>query len=186
MIGQGRDYEGTRPVCKGKEENSGQHRYARGTDMSADILNTIDLFAGLGPLHLAHLRSIAQERKLGRGEILFEEGDNGSEIFVVAEGSVRISKMVPGIGEEALAVLRPGAYFGEMEFIDRDLDRAARALGHEASVLYAISYSDLDMLLGTDRDLALAIQANMLRTLARRLRATNDKVTAMFAMAQFS
>jgi hypothetical protein len=32
-------------------------------------------------------------------------------------------------------VLRPGAYFGEMEFIDRDLDRAARALGHEASVL---------------------------------------------------
>jgi CRP-like cAMP-binding protein len=73
-----------------------------------------------------------------------------------------------------------------MEFIDRDLDRAARALGHEASVLYAISYSDLDMLLGTDRDLALAIQSNMLRTLARRLRATNDKVTAMFAMAQFS
>ena len=62
MIGQGRDYEGAGPVCKGKEENSGQHRYARRTDMSADILNTIDLFAGLGPLHLAHLRSIAQER----------------------------------------------------------------------------------------------------------------------------
>ena len=34
--------------------------------------------------------------------------------------------------------------------------------------------------------LALAIQSNMLRTLAWRLRATNDKVIAMFAMAQFS
>lgn len=153
--------------------------------MPADVLNTIDLFAGLGPLHLAHLRSIAQERQLKHGEVLFEEGDDGSEIYVVAEGSIRISKMVPGIGEEALAILRPGAYFGEMEFIDRELNRAARAMAHEASVLYAISYADLDMLLGTDRDLALAIQANMLRTLARRLRATNDKVTAMFAMAQF-
>ena len=154
--------------------------------MAADVFTSIDLFAGLGPLHLAHLRSIAQERRLSYGEVLFEEGDDGSEIFIVAEGSIRISKMVPGIGEEALAVLKPGAYFGEMEFIDRDLNRAARALAHEASVLLAVSYNDLDMLLGTDRDLALAIQANMLRTLARRLRATNDKVTAMFAMAQFS
>ena len=154
--------------------------------MPVDILNDIELFEGLGPLHMAHIRSIAQERTLAHGEILFEEGDDGSEIFFVAEGSIRISKMVPGIGEEALAILRPGAYFGEMEYIERDLNRAARAMAHEASVLYAIAYADLDMLMGTDRDLALALQANMLRTLARRLRATNDKVTAMFAMAQFS
>ena len=41
------------------------------------------------------------------------------------------------------------------------------------------------MLLNTDRDLALALMWSFVKTLSRRLRATNDKVTAMFAMAQF-
>ncbi len=154
--------------------------------MDPSIIRSVALFQGLDPIHTAHLASIAIREEVAKGTVLFEDGDNGSALYVVGEGSIRISKMVPGIGEEALAVLRPGAYFGEMEFIDRSLNRAARALAHERSVLYAFSYEELDALFGSDRDLALAIQGAMLRTLASRLRATNDKVTAMFAMAQFS
>lgn len=154
--------------------------------IDTSILRDVDLFAGLDALHLAHLASIAEERTLRKNEILFDEGDRDSALFVVADGAIRISKIVPGIGEEALAILGPSTYFGEMEFIDRGLNRAARALAHESSRLYCFEYSALDDLLGTDRDLALAIYASMTRTLARRLRATNDKVTAMFAMAQFT
>lgn len=154
--------------------------------MDMELLRRVDLFSGLETLHLAHIASIAQEEGYRKNEILFEDGDQGGKIYVVVSGSVRISKMVPGIGEEALAVLKPGAYFGEMEFIDRDLRRAARAIIHERAILYSFGYSDLDDLLGTDRDLALAISSAMLKTLAGRLRATNDKVTAMFAMASFS
>lgn len=153
--------------------------------MDTDLLRRIDLFSSLGPLHLAHLSSIGRRVELPRGEVLFEEGDHGSELYVIAEGKVRISKMVPGIGEEALAILSAGAYFGEMEYIDRDLARAARATIHEHAVLFSFAYSDLDDLMASDRDLALAISASMLRTFSRRLRSTNDKVTAMFAMAQF-
>lgn len=150
-----------------------------------ELLKKIELFEGLGSLHLAHIASIAERQEHKKGEVLFEEGDDGAHLFIVAEGSVRISKMIPGIGEEALAVLRPGSYFGEMEFIDRDLDRAARAIIHESAVLYAFAYTELDDLLGSDPHLAIAIQGAMLRTLGRRLRATNDKVSAMFAMASF-
>jgi CRP-like cAMP-binding protein len=153
--------------------------------VDTELLRSIDLFAGLGPIHLAHVASIAQRREVKKNEVLFEEGDDGAHMFVVAEGSIRISKIVPGIGEEALAVLRPGAYFGEMEFLERDLDRAARAIVHESGLLYAFAYTELDDMLGSDPDLAIAIQQAMLKTLARRLRATNDKVTAMFAMASF-
>jgi CRP/FNR family transcriptional regulator, cyclic AMP receptor protein len=149
------------------------------------ILRNIELFEHLEPLHLAHLASIGRELRLPKGEVIFEEGDTGTDLYVVAEGSVRISKIVPGIGEEALAILKAGSYFGEMEFAERTIPRAARALTHERSVLYCFGYREMDDLLGTDRDLALAIKTAMLRTLVRRLRATNDKVTAMFAMAQF-
>lgn len=154
--------------------------------MDMELLRKVDLFAGLETLHLAHIASIGQEEEHRKNVVLFEDGEKGEKLFVVASGSVRISKMVPGIGEEALAVLKAGAYFGEMEFIDRDLCRAARAIIHERAVLYSFAYTDLDDLLGTDRDLALAMSSAMLKTLAGRLRATNDKVTAMFAMASFS
>jgi CRP/FNR family cyclic AMP-dependent transcriptional regulator len=153
--------------------------------IDTSLLRKIELFASLEPLHLAHLASIGRELALPKDEIIFEEGEVGTDLYVVADGSVRISKIVPGIGEEALAILRAGSYFGEMEFADRSIPRAARALAHERTLLYCFSYTELDDLLGTDRDLALAIKTAMLRTLVRRLRATNDKVTAMFAMAQF-
>jgi len=39
-------------------------------------------------------------------------------MYLIASGKVRISKMVPGVGEEALAILEPGSYFGEMALID--------------------------------------------------------------------
>lgn len=153
--------------------------------MDMELLKKVDLFAGLEPLHFAHLASIGLPEEHAKNTVLFEENDQGSKLYVVASGSVRISKMVPGIGEEALAVLRPGAYFGEMEFIDRGLRRAAHAIIHEKALLYSFTYEALDDLLGTDRDLALAMSNAMLRTLAGRLRATNDKVSAMFAMASF-
>jgi len=157
----------------------------RVVSMDVEFLKTIDLFSNLDALHLAHLSSIAGRSEHKAGTVLFEDGDSGSEIYVVGEGKVRISKMVPGIGEEALAVLSSGAYFGEMEYIDRDLNRAARATIHERAVLYTFGYQELDDLMGSDRDLALAITSSMLRTFSRRLRSTNDKLTAMFAMAQF-
>jgi CRP-like cAMP-binding protein len=52
-------------------------------------------------------------------------------MFVIAEGKVRISKSVPGIGEEALAILEAGRYFGEMAVIEdspRSADAIARTL----------------------------------------------------------
>ena len=153
--------------------------------MDLELLRRIDLFSNLRGDQLSRIAAIAVGEEVPRGEVLFEEGEHGSDIYVIADGRVRISKIIPGIGEEALAILSTGAYFGEMEFIDRDLARAARATVHERALLYTFSYAELDELLEADSDIALAITSSMLRTFSRRLRSTNDKVTAMFAMAQF-
>ena len=153
--------------------------------MEMKLLSEIELFKELETLHMAHLCSIAIREEAAAGTLLFDDGDQGDSLYVISKGEIRISKAIPGMGEEALAILKPGAYFGEMEYIDRQLHRAAQAIVHRRVVLYRFRYTDLDDLMGTDASLALAIQRCMLQTLARRLRATNDKVTAMFAMAQF-
>ncbi|MBI5510049.1 MAG: cyclic nucleotide-binding domain-containing protein [Deltaproteobacteria bacterium] len=148
-------------------------------------MRSVPLFKDLDPVQLAHVASIVEEQAIKRNTVLFNEGDLPELFYFIAKGRIRISKMIPGIGEEALAILDQGAYFGEMELIDAKVPRAARALAHEDCILHTIKIADFHTLLGTDRDLAVAILWSFVKTLSERLRATNDKVTAMFALAQF-
>lgn len=147
-------------------------------------LRSVELFRGLDALQLAHLASISQEVTLKKNETLFREGDAPEFFYVIVKGRVRISKQIPGFGEEALAILEPGSYFGEMEIIEAT-PRAAQAVAHESAVLRAIRIVDLHDAMGSDRELAVALLWSFTRTLSHRLRATNDKVMATFAMAQF-
>lgn len=147
-------------------------------------LRNVGLFHNLDAVQLAHVASLCEEVHLKRNEVLFREGDSPEHFYVITKGRIRISKIIPGIGEEALAVLPPGAFFGEMEIIE-PTPRAAQAIAHEECILHAIKISDLHDALNADRDLALALLWNFVRTLSDRLRATNDKVMATFAMASF-
>ncbi len=153
--------------------------------MDLQILREIDLFRNLNAVQLAHLASIGTELVLQKNKILFKEGDPAEDFYIIQKGRVRISKIVPGIGEEALAILGAGVYFGEMELIEPSLPRAAQALAHEDCVLQVFKYSDIRELMSADPELGMALAWSIIRTLSDRLRATNDKVTAMFALAQF-
>jgi CRP/FNR family transcriptional regulator, cyclic AMP receptor protein len=153
--------------------------------MDLQPLRRIDLFRNLDAVQLAHLASISGERAIKKGQIVFREGDRAEEFFIIRNGQVRISKVVPGIGEEAFAILLPGSYFGEMELIDPELPRAAQATVHEDCLVQVFKYADIQTLMSADGELALALLWSMVRTLSERLRATNDKITAMFALAQF-
>ena len=115
---------------------------------------------------------------------IFEEGADGDKFYLILEGAIRISRLVPGMGEEALAVLRTGNYFGEMSLID-SAPRSATALVHEKCKLFEIGRTDLEDLLFVDRDLAYDFLWNVVRTLSKRLRATNDKMTFLATTNKF-
>lgn len=149
-----------------------------------EILAQIDLFSGLPSVHLRRVAQIGQEVEYKRNAKMFEEGDSGDKFYLILDGSVRISRTVPGMGEEALAVLRAGNYFGEMSLID-DAPRSAAALAHEACKLFEVGRQDLEELLFVDRDLAYEFLWNVVRTLSRRLRATNDKMTFLATTSKF-
>src|SRR5436305_2401912 len=73
---------------------------------------------GLSRRELMTLATFSKEKRFAAGAYLFQEGDEGSEMYVVLEGRVVISKFIPGAGEEALAVLVRGNIFGEMSRIE--------------------------------------------------------------------
>jgi CRP-like cAMP-binding protein len=151
---------------------------------TVELLSRINIFKGLAVAHLKRIAAIGNEEVHAYGSKVFAEGDVGDKFYLILEGAVRISRIVPGMGEEALAILKAGAYFGEMSLID-DSPRSAHALVHEKCRLFVISKRDLEDLLFVDRDLAYELLWNLVRTLSARLRETNDKMTFLATTNKF-
>ncbi|NOZ88228.1 MAG: cyclic nucleotide-binding domain-containing protein [Deltaproteobacteria bacterium] len=152
--------------------------------MSSDVISKVPLFSGLGRNHIDAISKICKAEEHAAGEILFAEGSAGDKLFIIEKGEVRISQKLQGMGEEALAVLKPGSYFGEMALID-DSPRSADAISHTSVSLITIARDDLEELLFVNRDLAYAVLWNFCRTLSKRLRETNEKVKGFLAMAKW-
>ncbi|CAM4175592.1 cyclic nucleotide-binding domain-containing protein [Corallococcus sp. ZKHCc1 1396] len=152
--------------------------------MDAAVLKKVALFEGLTQGQLAKVARIAQSRTYPAGDFVFREGDTGQDMFILTDGKVRISKSVPGIGEEALAILEPGQYFGEMAVIE-DSPRSADAIAHSGCTVWVIEREKLDQLMFTDKDLAYVLLWTFVRTLSERLRETNDKIKGFFAISRF-
>jgi CRP-like cAMP-binding protein len=150
-----------------------------------DIAAKRNLFAEqrLSSLEINFLTSLSREKKLKPGEVLFREGDPGDAMYVVLDGRVRISKMIPGAGEEALAILERGDYFGEMALIDRQL-RSALAKAHDGgAVVLAIPEEVVEGLLDMRRVSSLRLLHILCGLVAKRLREIDDKLVGWFILA---
>jgi CRP-like cAMP-binding protein len=147
-------------------------------------LSKISLFHGLTPDALALIAEATSEERHGLGTKIFQHGDAGDKLYVLVEGKVRISREVPGMGEEALAVLGPGNVFGEMSLLDES-PRSADAVVHERCRLLVLSKDAFDDLLFLHKDLAYEVLWNIVRMLTGRLRETNEKLTFLSVSGKF-
>ncbi|HXO21883.1 MAG TPA: cyclic nucleotide-binding domain-containing protein [Thermoanaerobaculia bacterium] len=131
---------------------------------------------GLSRRELMTLATFSREKKFAEGASLFQEGDKGTEMYVVLEGRAMISKFIPGAGEEALAILERGDFFGEMSLIDGQPRSAdAKAYGGPLTVL-ALDQSTVKEVLAMDPHASLEFLQLLCRLVANRLREIDEKV----------
>lgn len=131
---------------------------------------------GLSRTELMTLATFSTEKRFEEGAYLFQEGDEGGEMYVVLEGRARISKFIPGGGEEALAILARGDFFGEMSLIDGEPRSAdARAHGGPLTVL-ALDQATVQEVLSMDAQAALEFLQLLCRLISHRLREIDEKV----------
>src|SRR2546428_1004564 len=138
----------------------------------------VDLFKerGLSAAEMKLLATFSTEEKFREGSMIFREGEKGDKLYIVLDGRVRISKFIPGVGEEALTVLDRGDFFGEMALID-DKVRSADAKAHEGdATVLSIDRATLNEILSMDPNASLQFLNLLCRMISRRLREINDKI----------
>jgi CRP-like cAMP-binding protein len=146
------------------------------------LLKKISLFETLLEPELAKIEKICRSESIAKDTVIFKEGDAGDRCYLITKGEVRISMFIPNIGEEALAVLKPGDYFGEMALID-NFPRSAHAIANSDSELLSINKTELDKILILDRELGYKLLWAFTKTLSKRLRETNEKMAGFLAMS---
>ena len=147
--------------------------------MGADLLRSVYLFKDLGMIELVDILKICRQISFPKDTVIFTEGDPGDRCYIIEGGEVRVSRYIPGVGEEALKVLKTGDYFGEMSLIDGSC-RSASAVANKDTVCLVIAKADLDRLLTENKELGNKILMVFCRTLSQRLRETNDKISQFF------
>jgi len=148
-----------------------------------EFLRHVSLFRELEDDELAQVLMVGLVKRYPSGAIILAEGTVGGRLQIIHEGQVRISKVVPGVGEEALAILRPGDFFGEMEFLD-GAPASAQAIAHSDCEILSVPHTEIEGLMRSRPELSAKLLWALARTLATRLRETNQKLAGLFAISQ--
>jgi CRP-like cAMP-binding protein len=151
---------------------------------ATDLLRKVAIFRDLTDDELALVAEVCREETFTSGEYIFHEGEQGNRLYLIVDGEVRISRQVPGSGEEALAVLKPGALFGEMAVFERS-ERSTDAISNGGTTVLTITRAEFEILLDFNREVAYKVLWACVRLLSGRLRSTNDSLRSFLAMSMF-
>jgi CRP/FNR family cyclic AMP-dependent transcriptional regulator len=136
-----------------------------------DVIRKAPLFSALDDEAAVALRACMTEIRLGRGRVLFREGDTGDQLFVVAEGKLKLGQVSADGRENLLGLLGPGDMFGELSLFDPG-PRTATATAVTAARVYALSHPELKPWLDRRPEVAVSL----LQQISRRLRRANAAV----------
>jgi len=134
----------------------------------------------LSPMEINFLSSLSKEKKIAPNDYIFREGDEGDQMYIVLKGRVMISRVVVESGEEALAFLERGDYFGEMALIDHK-PRSADAKAFETgAVVLSISREVMEGLLDPKKVSSLRLLTILCHLVSKRLREIDAKLVGWF------
>ncbi len=129
------------------------------------LLGTVSLFSGLSVRTLGAIAEHAEEIAFPAGRYIVRQGQIGTGFYLVVAGRAKVVR-----GNETLAVLQPGNFFGELSVLDQ-APRIAHVLTEEPTTCLALASWEFTKLLEENPKLTLQI----LREVARRLREASQQ-----------
>ena len=143
------------------------------------MLPKISLFKDLSESELSVLEGLTVKVEVHRGEILFREGDQNWDLFIIDSGEVEISVSDLSGTTKIISRLRDGEFLGEMSILDRTSTRSTTAKVTRSGILFKLPSEDFWPLLDDSTPLSRSIHTKVLQALSRRLREVTQKAASI-------
>ncbi len=144
------------------------------SDDTRNILSTIPLFRGLGPVELNWIAQHAHRRMVSAGTGIVTAEMPGEAVYVILFGTVKIHIEQADGRDVVLAIIGTGDTVGEMSLID-SAGRSASAITLEDSLLLWMDKGAFQEMLKTFP----AVAQNLVLILSGRVRLANELIQAL-------
>ena len=144
------------------------------TERMSNILREVPIFTELAEEELNIIMEMAVRRNYSRHTMIVIEEDQGDTLYIIAKGSVKITRLNEEGREVILAILGSAEFFGEMALLDGQ-GRSANVMAIEDSILYTLHRRHfLDVL-----ERFPSISIHLLKEMALRLRKSDQQIKSL-------
>jgi len=135
-----------------------------------------DFFGGLTNRSLEKLEAVQKRRTAAAGSILFLEGEEGSSLYRLVSGSIRLFRSTPDGREVTIHLVEPGDLFAEIVLFERDTYPAS-AVAVEDSLVSVIDRAHIHHLLDDTR-----FRDDFLKNLVGKMRFLSQQLYVLTTM----
>ena len=146
--------------------------------INAADLKAVPFFQELSEDELKKLAQVMEERTFKKGEIIFNEGEEGKALYLLIDGEVEVVKTMKGWYKETLAVFKRGRLFGELSFLSGKNHSALARTTQDVKV-YVLTKDQYDKLEKNDPVITQKIMKVIALTLSTALQKMNERFLHM-------
>ena len=138
-------------------------------------LEDLAVLGGLSPAEWTILLGLMERREYEHGAVVFREGDEGAELFIIARGTASANLSLAENRQIRLATFSTGTVFGEVALLDEGTRSATiEAEGH--LVCWVLTRREFELIVREHPTIAVRLLANLGRELSQRLRRANRAI----------
>ena len=141
---------------------------------------SLDLLRGLGEREREAVRPFLTQRTFAPGEVVFREGDPGTELFVINAGRASVELLQADAAPIRLATFAPGTAFGELAILDQQA-RSATVVADGPLTCYVLSEENFAAMKAQVPTVAIQLLVNLSSELSRRMRRANQMLYQLTA-----
>lgn len=155
--------------------------------MTNDFRSQLDeFFSVLDPEEREKLISgegILEKKYFKKGETIFVEDENSSELYLLLRGQVEISKKINKDSKKILAILDPGMIFGEGALLS-DKPRNASAMTIDDIEVLVMEKEDFEFFVKNNPEAAVAFLLALFKIVNQRLQWSNQELITMYDISK--
>ncbi|MFC1558544.1 Crp/Fnr family transcriptional regulator [candidate division KSB1 bacterium] len=142
--------------------------------MEAALLRKVPFFSSLKEKDLKKLARLTSLHTYKSDNIILMESEAGISLYLIAKGSVKVSRMSIDGKEVILSILKEGDFFGELSLLDGQA-RSATVTAIEDSELLILRRDDFLQIIKEHPELSIFL----LKELARRIRKSDAQIKSL-------